>query len=151
MSTTGCSTVTCVAPASSSWVDAGPTPAATRRLYVTHEPTKSGVSGGGGPSSLPAGTRRGGPAGGGGGGGGGGAGGSRGGRPAGRAGGGAERGRERGCAALALGGAGRPLQRIGRLSQVLAVTHQLESAQSRRARRGRAAMDDVRARVGIIE
>src|SRR2546428_13737940 len=40
-------------------VDAGPTPAATRRRYVTHEPTMSGVSGG--MASSPTGRRGAGP------------------------------------------------------------------------------------------
>ncbi|PYP71826.1 MAG: hypothetical protein DMD41_11175 [Gemmatimonadetes bacterium] len=72
-------------------------------------------------------------------------------RPAARAGEGAERPRERVRAQLALRRAGRPLQRIGGLPQMLAVAHQLEPAQGRRARGRRAAPHDVRARIRIVQ
>src|SRR3989442_209596 len=63
----------------------------------------------------------------------------------------AKRARERVGPQLPLGGAGRALERIGRLPQVLAVAHELEPAERGRPRRRDAPFHDVRPGVVVVQ
>src|SRR2546429_8491502 len=60
-------------------------------------------------------------------------------------------GAERVSAQLALRGGGGALERVRRLTEMLAVAHELQLAQRGRARRGNAARHDVGTRVTVIE
>ena len=63
----------------------------------------------------------------------------------------AKRAPQRMRAQLPLRGARRPLERIRRLAQVLAMAHQLEPAERRRAGHGHAARDEVGSRIVVVE